>query len=457
MHWLGAGVIMRARENQMLRRIIVTGTIAVLGAVAGAQPEVAPARADIAGDLPGLVELYKDLHQHPELSFQEKETSRRIAGEMRSLGFDVTEGVGGYGVVCVLRNGDGPTVMIRTDLDALPIKEQTGVPWASNVREVEQNGQEVSVMHACGHDVHMTVFVGTGRRLVREREHWSGTLVMIGQPAEERGAGAKAMLVDGLFERFPRPDYNLAIHVAADLPAGSVAFVPEWAMANVDSVDITVHGIGGHGSAPHTTIDPIVIAASIVVRLQTIVSREIDPLTPAVVTVGSFHGGTKHNIISERVDMQLTVRSYDDATRAHLLSAIERIAKNTARAAGVDEQLLPEVVVKDEFTPSLYNDPDLTARVRAAVSEAIGQERIYPYKPIMGGEDFSRYGRQDPPIPSVMFRIGGLERGLYKRLKDEGAVLPSLHTPYFSPELEPTLITGIEAMSAAALEVLDAK
>ncbi len=440
----------------MQRRLIFASTVALFSASAIAQPgpRVPPPPADVAKDLPGLVEFYKHLHANPELSFQEEQTAAAVASELRGLGFEVAERVGGFGLVGIIRNGDGPTLMIRTDLDALPVPEQTGVPWASTVRATEQTGQEVSVMHACGHDVHMTVFVGTARRLVRMSDEWSGTLMMIGQPAEERGAGAKAMLEDGLFERFPRPDYNLALHVSADLPAGSVAFVPGWAMANVDSVDIAVHGVGGHGSAPHTTIDPIVIAAHIVTRLQTIVSREIDPQTPAVVTVGSIHGGTKHNIISERVDLQITVRSYDDQTRAKLLAAIERIAINTARAAGVPEDKLPDVVVKDEFTPSLYNDPELTKRVRGAIAGVVGEDRIYPSKPVMGGEDFSRYGRQNPPIPSLMFRLGGLERTSYQRIADSGGVFPSLHTPYFNPEIEPTLSTGIEAMTAAALEIL---
>ena len=438
----------------MFARVCTIGWLALVGIAQAQQPEVPEPPADIAADVPSLIEFYKHLHANPELSFQEQATAGIIADELRKLGFDVAQNVGGFGVVGVMHNGDGPTLMIRTDLDALPIKEQTGLAWASQARAVEQTGQEVSVMHACGHDMHMSVFVGTARRLMRMQDEWAGTLVMIGQPAEERGAGAKAMLEDGLFERFPKPDYNLALHISADLPAGSVAFVPGWAMANVDSVDIAVHGVGGHGSAPHTTIDPIVIAANIVTRLQTIVSREIDPLTPAVVTVGSIHGGTKHNIISERVDLQITVRSYDDQTRDHLLKAIERIAINTARAAGLPEDRLPTVVVKDEFTPSLYNDPDLTARVREIAESVLGEDRIYESKPVMGGEDFSRYGRQNPPIPSVMFRLGGLERGYYRQLNDGGGAFPSLHTPYFNPEIEPTLTTGIQAMSAAALEIL---
>lgn len=401
-----------------------------------------------------LERLYHHLHANPELSFQEQKTAARIAKELRGAGFDVTTGVGGHGLVGILKNGPGPTLLVRTDLDALPVKEATGLAYASEVTAIEQNGQEVSVMHACGHDVHMTVFVGVARRLAANKGDWSGTLMMIGQPAEERGAGSKAMLADGLFERFPRPDYNLALHVSSGHPAGTVAFVPGWAMANVDSVDIAVHGIPGHGSAPNTTKDPVVIASQIVLNLQTIVAREIDPLKPAVVTVGSLHAGTKHNIISDRADLQITVRSYDDDVRDQLLAAIERIAIGTARTAGVPEDKLPEVRVKDEFTPSHYNDPDLTARIRGAVSEVVGEERILPASPVMGGEDFSRYGRQDPPIPSLMFRLGAIDRELWEGSQRRGVVLPSLHTPFFAPDPEPTITTGVDAMTAAVLEIL---
>ncbi len=411
-------------------------------------------RAGESDDYPYLRALYEHLHANPELSFQEEQTAARMASELRALGFDVTTGIGGHGVVGVMRNGDGPTLLIRADMDALPVEEATGLPYASKVKAFEQTGQEVSVMHACGHDVHMTVWVGTARRLVATQSDWSGTLVMIAQPAEERGAGAKAMLEEGLFERFPRPDYNIALHVSGGHPAGSVGFVPGWAMANVDSVDITVHGLPGHGSAPHTTKDPVVIASQIVLNLQTIVSREIDPLKPAVVTVGSFHAGTKHNIISDRADLQITVRSYDDDVRNQLLAAIERIAVNTARTAGLPEDKLPDVQVKDEFTPSLYNDPELTGRVESAIGAAIGEQNVLPASPVMGGEDFARYGRQDPPIPSVMFRLGTIGSELYESSKRRGVVLPSLHTPFFAPDPEPTITTGVTAMTAAAMEIL---
>ncbi len=410
--------------------------------------------ADIGADYQYLEALYHHLHANPELSFQEDDTADRVADELRNAGFDVTQDVGGHGLVGVMTNGDGPTLLIRTDLDALPVEERTGLPYASTARATEQTGQDVAVMHACGHDVHMTVFSGVARWMSNNKDNWAGTLVMIGQPAEERGAGSKAMLEEGLFERFPRPDYNLALHVSSNHPAGSVAFVPGWAMANVDSVDIAVHGVGGHGSAPHTTKDPIVIAAGIIMDLQTIVAREIDPLDPAVVTVGSIHAGTKHNIISERADLQITVRSYSDDVRETLLAAIERIAINNAKAFGVPDDKLPDVVVKDEFTPSHYNDPDLTERIRGAIESQIGADRILPASPVMGGEDFSRYGRQDPPIPSLMFRLGAIKQDLYDASQRRGVVLPSLHTPYFAPDPEPTIMTGVTAMTTAAMEIL---
>ncbi len=425
--------------------------VATMTTVALAQDALSRA---IEGDYQSLEALYHHLHSNPELSFQEANTAKRLARELRAAGMDVTESVGGHGFVALFHNGPGPTLMIRSDLDALPVEERTGLPYASTARATEQTGQEVSVMHACGHDVHMTVLVGTARRLMEMRGQWSGTLMMIGQPAEERGAGAKAMLEDGLFTRFPRPDFNIAFHVSSNHPAGSFAFVPGWAMANVDSVDITIHGIGGHGSAPHTTKDPIVLAASIIMDLQTVVSREIDPQAPAVVTVGSIHAGTKHNIISERADLQVTVRSYDDETRAKLLAAIKRITIGNARAFGIPEDKLPDVVVKDEFTPSLYNDPALTARIEQVIADRMGRERILPGTPIMGGEDFARYGRQSPPIPSLMFRVGAIEQEMYDQLKAEGKTLPSLHTPYFAPDAKPTITAGVEAMTTAALEIL---
>ncbi len=410
--------------------------------------------ASVSSQYGVLEKLYFHLHRNPELSFQEKATAGRIANELRDTGYTVTEGVGGFGVVGVLRNGKGPTVMVRTDTDGLPVAEQSAVAYASRATAVDEFGKTVGVMHACGHDIHMTVFVGTARQLAARRDQWRGTLVMVAQPAEERGAGASAMLRDGLFERFPRPDYNLALHVAADIPAGKLGYVSGYALANVDSVDITVHGVGGHGAYPHTTKDPVVLAAQIVVALQTLVSREIPAQEAAVVTVGSIHGGTKHNIISNRVDLQLTVRSYTDQVRQKLLGGIKRIAIAQGLGAGLSEELLPEIrITADEYTPAVYNDPDLAARVMGVLAQRVGADNIQIRKPVMGGEDFGRYGRVKPKIPSFMYWLGGVDPEKFEAAQNGQLQLPSLHSPYFVPLPEPTIITGVKAMTAAAIEL----
>jgi len=401
-------------------------------------------------ELPSLETLYKELHANPELSFHEQQTSDRIANELREAGFDVTTHVGGFGVVGVLRNGPGDTVLVRTDLDALPVVEQTGRDYASTVTTSADDGQEVGVMHACGHDMHMTVFIGTARELAGQRDSWSGNLVFIAQPAEEMGAGARAMLEDGLYSRFPAPDYALALHASPTVEAGKVGYFPGYALANVDSVDITIRGIGGHGAYPHTTKDPVVIAAQVIVALQTIVSREVDPLDSAVVTVGSLHAGTKRNIIPDEAKLQLTVRSYSDQTRQQVLDAIERIAVNTARAAGVPENLLPEVKVSDaEFTPATYNSPELLDRLLPAVRESIGAENVVEAEPVMGGEDFSRYGRTDEHVPINIFWLGTVDA---QRLA-QGPEL-SLHSPFYWPTIHPTIETGVKAMTASVLALL---
>ena len=421
-----------------------------------------------------LLQLYQYLHANPELSYQEQNTAAVYARELEFAGFKVTAGVGGtavrerlqasgatltdtiggHGVVGVLRNGDGPVLMIRADMDGLPVAEQTGLSYASEVRGVELTGQPVAVMHACGHDMHMTVAIGTARQLAAQRDKWRGTLVVIGQPAEERGAGARSMLEDGLFERFPRPDYNLALHVSPTLAAGAVGYVSGFMMANVDSVDITVRGVGSHGAYPHMGKDPVVLSAAIITSLQTLVSREIAALEPAVVTVGSIHGGSKHNIIPDRVDLQLTVRSYSDSVRLQLLNGIERIAHNQARALGFDEALLPVVTVKQEYTPALWNDPALVARTVAAFEQALGAEQVQAVDKVMGGEDFARYGRTKPRIPGFMFRLGTVSPQRYAQVQAGELELPSLHSPFFYPDAELTLTTGVSAMTAAALELL---
>lgn len=411
-------------------------------------------RTAIRDDYPYLEALYVHLHTHPELSFHEAKTSERMAHELRGLGFTVTENIGGYGVVGVLENGEGPTVLLRTDMDALPVLEKSGKPYASTATTVDEYGNTVSVMHACAHDVNMTVFIGAARRLTAMAGKWRGTLVMIAQPAEEVGAGARAMLKDGLFERFPRPDYNLALHVSASSPVGQVIYTKGYVMAAVDSVDITVYGIGGHGAYPHRTKDPVVLSAQIINALQTLVSRELKPIDAGVVTVGSIHGGTKHNVIPDKVELQLTVRSYTDEARATLLEGIKRIAEGQALAMGLPPDKLPVVKIKDESTPAVYNNPELADRIVKVLRTKFDDEHLIPGEPVMGGEDFARYGRVEPKIPSLFLWIGGVEAGKYARAMESGEVLPSLHSPFFAPDPQPTITTGVEVMATSALELL---
>lgn len=419
-----------------------------------AQDPSSPIPGRVNVEYPSLFELYKHFHTNPELSFREAKTAARLAEELKQAGFEVTTGVGKHGVVAVLKNGAGPTVLVRSDLDGLPVKEQTGLPYASAAMAKDDSGKDVPVMHACGHDVHMTCLVGVARILTKLKDQWSGTLVMIGQPAEERGGGARAMLRDGLFTRFPRPDYCIALHDSAVLAAGTIGYTPGFAMANVDSVDITVRGVGGHGAHPYSTKDPIVLASQIVLALQTIVSREVKPGTPAVVTVGSIHGGLKHNIIPDEVKLQLTVRSYADDVREQLLKAIERIARGQAVAAGLPDQLMPLVEINDDFTPATYNDPKLTARLVGVFQKWFGEANVLEQPPSMGGEDFAEYGRTDPKVPICMFSIGGVKRETYDAAKQGGKPLISLHSPFWSPDPEPTIKTGVTAMTAAVLELM---
>jgi hippurate hydrolase len=408
----------------------------------------------LAQEYPSLFDLYKHLHSHPELSFQEVQSAARVADELRKAGCEVTPGVGKHGVVGVLRNGAGPTVLLRADMDALPVKEQTGLPYASTVTAKDAQGKEVPVMHACGHDIHMTWLVGTARMLGQIKDQWRGTLVFIGQPAEETVGGAIGMLGDGLFQRFPRPDFGFALHDDAELAAGTVGYAPGYSGANVDSVDITVHGVGGHGAYPHKTKDPVVLAAQIVLALQTIASREVQPGEPVVVTVGSIHGGTRRNIIPDEVRLQLTVRSYKEEARQQTLAAIKRIARGQALAAGIPEDRLPEVRMTDEITPALYNDPKLTERLVGVLTAWFGENNLIRKPPSMGGEDFSEFGRTEPKVPICMLNIGGVNPEALKESQRTGQPLPSLHSPLWAPVPEPTIKAGVTAMTAAALELL---
>ena len=409
-----------------------------------------------------LVSTYKMLHAAPELSHHEEKTSAFLAAQLRALGFTVTERVGkyerpeftAYGVVAVMKNGDGPTVLVRTDLDALPVEEKTGLAYASTVKTRNDAGQEVSVMHACGHDVHITNLIGTARMLVALKDQWRGTLILIGQPAEETVDGAKAMLADGLYTRFPKPDFAFAMHDSADIEAGKITFCPGYAMASSTSVDLTIRGLGGHGSKPESTKDPVVIASQTILALQTIVSRENSPLDPAVVTIGSIHGGTKRNIIPDEVVLQLTIRTYKEEVRQHILASIERIAKGVAFAAGVPEDRAPILkVIESENAPSLYSDPQLTERLANAMGRQIGAANVVKAPPLMASEDFGRLSL-DHQIPAVMMWLGAIEPSRVEASRTSGKPLPSLHSSLFAPLPEPTLRTGVKAMTAAVLELM---
>jgi amidohydrolase len=412
----------------------------------------------VAANGPEMVESYKYLHRHPELSFFEFESAKLMASHLQELGFEVTQDVGGTGVVGVLKNGDGPVVLVRTDTDALPLEERTGLDYASKVKVKDEHGGEVNVMHACGHDVHMTVWTGTSEYLATHLDEWSGTLVFIAQPAEERGAGARAMLKDGLFENFPTPNFALALHVTGGLPVGKIGSCSGYALANVDSVDILVRGRGGHGSTPHKTHDPVVLAARIVVDLQNIVSREISAQDAAVVTVGSIQGGTKHNIIPDEARLQITVRSYKPAVREALLKAIKRTAIHEAQAAGFPDSLSPIVTVREEeYTPATFNDPALVKRIDKVFNAKLGADTVVTVPPVMGGEDFGRYGPA-ASCPSYIFWLGVTEPSLWKAARKEGGPpMPSTHNSSFAPEPVGSLRTGVIAMTSAVLELMPPK
>ena len=444
----------------MKNSIIKTALVIVLFVTPVAAQQSLDAMID--RELPQLVNTYKMLHAAPELSHYEVKTSAFLAQQLRALGYEVTENVGkyensqwkGHGIVAVMKNGAGPTILVRSDMDALPVEEQTGLPYASTVKTKNDAGQEVGVMHACGHDVHITSLIGTATMLARLKDQWRGTLVLIGQPAEETIDGAKAMLADGLYTRIPKPDYAIALHDSADLEAGKISYAPGYAMANSTSVEITIRGLGGHGSKPEATKDPIVVAAQVILALQTIVSRENSPLDPAVVTIGSIHGGAKSNIIPDEVKMLLTVRSYKEEVRQHILHSIERITKNIAAAAGIPDDRAPIVKASEtETTPALYNDPQLTERVAKTLQVALGADNVVQIPPIMASEDFGRYSL-DHQIPSLLFNLGAVEPAKVAASKQSGKPLPSLHSSLFAPVPEPTLRTGVKAMTAVVLELM---
>jgi amidohydrolase len=414
-------------------------------------------------ELPSLLAIYKDIHGHPELSGHEERTALLIAKELRAAGCHATEHLGkyenskfkGYGVVGVMKNGDGPIVLVRTDMDALPVEEETGLPYASKIILKNDEDKDVHVMHACGHDAHMAAFIGTVRALAKLKDQWHGTILFVAQPAEETGNGARALLKDGLYERFGKPNFALGFHDKADLETGRIGVTEGYTYANVDSVDIIVRGVGGHGAYPHKTKDPIVLAAEIINALQTIASRENNPLEPIVITVGSIHGGTKRNIIPDEVKMQLTVRTYKPDVRENVLAAIDQIAKGCATAAGIPPERAPIVTVsKDEFCPAAYNNPELAKRLVAIWKKSLGEENVKIVDPTMGGEDFSEYSLADHSIPAVDFHIGAVEPAKIAEYKQAGKELPSLHSSKFAPVPEPTIRVGIIGMTSAVLELM---
>ncbi len=408
-----------------------------------------PALEGLDALYPQIETLYRELHQAPELSLHEEKTSARLAEYLRKTGYQVTERVGGWGVVGMLHNGAGPTILVRTDMDGLPLEEKTGASYASHATGLDPAGKVVPTMHACGHDLHMSEWIATATLLARATNQWRGTVMFIGQPAEEIGQGAEAMVKDHLFDRFGKPDFAIALHDYANLPAGTIGYHSGFCYANVDSVDITFFGKGGHGAYPHKTIDPIVMAARFVTAVQTVVSRENDPVEPGVITVGSFHAGLKHNIIPDDAKLQLTVRSYKDEVRKKLLAGIERVAKAEAVASGALRE--PEIRLSD-FTPATYNDPTLTQRLVDRLKSEFGADKLVEIPATMGGEDFSVYGRNG--IPACMLNLGAVNPARYATAKAAGQDLPSLHSPLFLPDLDPTLHAGIKSLTIMVLELL---
>jgi hippurate hydrolase len=435
--------------------LVIVGSIAPLfvGSIescCGGPPELAA----LDSLYPALDRLYIDLHQHPELSLHEEKTAAKMAEQLRSAGFEVTEHVGGLGVVGVLRNGDGPTILVRTDMDALPVKEQTELPFASTVVAMNEAGESVPVMHACGHDAHMTSWIGAANLLAHSKDRWHGTLVFVGQPAEELVQGAKMMVKDGLFTRFPKPDFVVGLHVSHRLPAGHVGMVSGPASAGSDSVDITFYGKGGHGATPQWTVDPLVIAARAVGSFQTIVSREVDPFDSAVVTVGTFHAGNKRNIIPDEAKLQLTVRSYKPEVQQKLLASIERISKAEAAAGNAPRE--PEVkVIEENKSEVVVNDPALASRLMGALKRGLGEANVYSWEPTMTSEDFGIYGRA-ADAPAIQLQIGAVEPRVFEEAKKAGRtlMLPGLHGPRFAPDRERTIKTGAAAFALSVMELM---
>lgn len=445
----------------MLSRLLVVAAMATTVLPLSAQS--AAAQTDLAASverqLPALTETYKYLHRNPELSRHEEKTSAYEAGALRKLGYTVTEHVGIYkdggqafGVVAILENGPGPRLLIRADMDALPVEEKTGLDYASTVKTTNAQGQEVGVMHACGHDLHTTVLLGTAREMVERKRQWHGTLMLVGQPAEEIIQGSAAMLADHLYERFGRPDFVIAEHDSNDVPAGSIALKGGPLLASSDTINVVIRGVGGHGSAPQAGKDPIVLAAEFVLVAQTIVSRQIDPQQPAVLSIGTIHGGTKNNIIPDEVTLGVTLRTYSPAVRDQIVAAVRRTAQGLAEAYGVPADRMPTVAL-GESTPATYNDPALAERLRTAAAAMLGNERVLPTKAVMGSEDVGQFAL-DGKIPLTMYWLGAADPEKLAESRKSGVALPSLHSARFAPVFGPAITAGVTSMSAMALELL---
>jgi hippurate hydrolase len=427
----------------------------LLASVLGAPASAATLNESIRADMPQLMTVYRDMHANPELSMQEVRTPAKLAPLMRKLGFEVTEHVGKTALVAVMRNGPGPVLMLRADMDALPVKEQTGLPFASKATGKLPDGTETPVMHACGHDTHIASWLGTARRLAAMKDQWSGTLVMNLQSGEETGEGAKAMLADGLYTRFPKPNTVLAFHDSAIIPAGMIGLTPGYTTASVDNVDVMVRGVGGHGASPQSTKDPIVLASRIVLALQTLVSREKNPLDPAVLTVGSFQGGNKHNVIPDEAKLQITVRTYKPEVRKLLLDGIARIARGEAIAAGLPDDRMPIVTIReDQHTPATFNTEKLANHTLELFRTHFGADRTTVLQPFMVGEDVGRYWLNDPSVEGTLFWVGGVPQAKWDAAGGDTTKLPSLHSPLWAPDAEAVISTATEAMTLAALDIL---
>lgn len=436
-----------------------TALILLFALLAAAADDLRP---QVDAELPALLTLYRDLHAHPELSRHEERTSALLAGELRKAGYTVTEHLGrytdggaGFGIVAVMKNGSGPAVLVRTELDALPVEEKTGAPFASTVRSKNAAGQDVGVMHACGHDLHMMSLLGTAQALAGWKGRWSGTLMLVGQPAEETVEGARAMLADGFYTRFGKPDYAIALHNEPTLEAGKVGLVSGPVYASATTVEVRIRGVGGHGAHPESTKDPVVMAAQYVLALQTIVSRQTLPLEPAVVTVGSIHGGSKNNIIPDEVVLELTVRAFNEDVRKNILASMERMARGVALAAGVPDDRAPIMTVFDaESVPATYNDPKLVERLKTVFAGALGASNVVDMKPIMVSEDFGLFGLDGHQIPLVLFLLGTSSAQQLQESQRTGKPVASLHSSLFLPQAEPALRTGIAATVSAVLDLL---